>query len=269
MAKLYDCFNIKKYNNKSHDNCKYYKIIYKYLSTLFDQIIDNIHKNIKLLVDILKNIGINKLLNLIKQYNYECIKKIVYNDLVKLIEYGVPRYVLEFNKKNLLPIKYLYNKYNNYNQVNEFLNVVEHNINKITIHNIDKLFNMFIILLVNGVGWFDEWGPGNHGNKRDNIWKHYEKHVLNGNEQWDKYIDGFIGEKQYVDFAIDASKFMTNKCVHTDGLMVYFSGVFDKVLIIGRLDCENKLGISSCYIIDDNKYLDKISGIQRNVCFCL
>lgn len=266
---MYQYFGITKFVINNCTDCKHYKQIYKYINILSKHITGNltsIYKNINIIVNILKNVTITKLLDLVDGCNFRNIKIILNTGL---ITYDVPINILsKINKRNLLIIKYIYDKYDK-QLVDKFLSVTSNSIQKFTTQNIDRLVAMFIITHIKHIKWFDQWGPGNHGNVKDNITKHHEKHIINGVENWSNYVDHYMDEHQYAKFAIDTSKYMTNKCVHTNGLFVYFSGIYGKVLIVGRLDDDMNLGISSCYVIDDDKFESKINNIKLGACFYL
>ena len=111
---------------------------------------------------------------------------------------------------------------------------------------------------------------GNNKNEEMNIINHFNKHVKNSNENWNEYIEKNTNLKtanQYSNFAINISKHMKNKIIHSNGVGVYLSGLYKKIFIVGRLDSTYQLGISSCYIIDDEKYDNKINKIEKNACF--
>lgn len=113
---------------------------------------------------------------------------------------------------------------------------------------------------------FKQWGKGNNNDVDLNIINHYEKHVNSGDEDWDKYLP-VKSVEAYKNFALEKSKIMTNRIVHTNGCKVYLSGIYENVLIIGRLDENNQLGISSCYIIHDYLFQKKLDIFNRNQCF--
>lgn len=176
-------------------------------------------------------------------------------------------------------IKNLYEKYNNSKHLSNFIKSLGSNINKLTLHNMDNLFNMYILVCTKKFNGFERWGPGNNKNSELNLINHYKKHVLNGNENWDKYLRqnklsnvtpgscGPVKAEIYGNFAINISKYMKKRIIHTNGTNVYLSGLYEKILIIGRLDSNYNLGISSCYIISDDNYAKKINNFEKNTCF--
>jgi hypothetical protein len=120
---------------------------------------------------------------------------------------------------------------------------------------------------------FSEWGPGNHRDPNINLVEHYKKHVLNEcddskyEENWNQHLQSKTVES-YKMFAIDKSKIMKNKIVHTNGRGVYLSGTYKNILIIGRLN-NNSLGISSCYIMSEESYHKKLETFKGQKCFDL
>lgn len=264
VALVYNHFSIyikNANNNVNHDNYKHYKTIWEHLSQFADYIVLNVYKNIKLLINLLSKININKLIEFKNKYGYQYIDTLVRYNLINIIDYDLPKYILK-NTKQISIAKLLYEKYKDNECLTKFINIIKPNINKLTVCNADKLFNMFVI--TQNFEGFCEWGDGNHKNKKENIENHFEKHVKNGNENW-KII--FETVKQYENFAMNTSKIMTNKTIHTNGSKVYLSGLYGKIFIIGRLDSKYNLGISSCYVICDEKYENKINNIKKNMCF--
>ena len=146
VATLCDYFNIKK--NIFEDNCHYCKIIYENLSNLIDYINENVCRNIKILINLLKKININKLLIFKNKYGYQYFDILINLDLASIVNYNIPIYIFNNNNNNnkmLLSIKFLYEKYNNNKHLTNFMNLIKPNINKLTQYNADNLFNMFII----------------------------------------------------------------------------------------------------------------------------
>jgi hypothetical protein len=174
------------------------------------------------------------------------------------------------NGKILEIASYLHTKYiYNTNHINNFIATMGKNINKLTTTNADDLFNMYVIVLTKKFNGFTRWGPGNNKTPELNLSNHYKKHITKSNENWQKYMNGSISCNQYGEYAINTSRFMKKKIIHTNGTKVYLSGFggFDgKVLIIGRLD-NNRLGISSCYVVSDSNYTKKINNFKNNACF--
>jgi len=196
----------------------------------------------------------DKLIKIKTYYGYRILDYILKN---KIIIDNIPNCVCK-NINLFYQLQLVNDKYGDHKLYNKFINSC--NLDKITKYNLDNLFNMYVITQkFNG---FQKWGPGNNKNSRDNLLNHYHKHK---NENWQ--INNFNLEI-YEKFAIDKSKMMSNKIVHTNGKKVYLSGLYDKILIIGRLN-DNKLGISSCYIIDDQNYLNKINIFNANMCWKL
>lgn len=172
-------------------------------------------------------------------------------------------------KKNYLTnnLRMIHTKYGNHVHFSKFIESIGVNINNLTPYNIDKVFKIFILVCLNKFRGFECWGPGNNKTPNINVISHYNKHVVNSNnENWKDYLSK-LDVATYKNFAITKSKYMKNKIVHTNGVKVYLSGWHDKILIIGRLDSNNKLGISSCYIISDNLYDNKIKIFEQNICF--
>lgn len=197
--------------------------------------------------------------------NYNSKKK--YKDIDSLYNQNIPKYIFG-NKRIVTKLKLIHGKYGNNKYFGDFINLIGDNIRKITKYNIDNLFSMFLSVYITKFKGFNEWGPGNNKNPELNLINHYNKHVLNSDENWEKYLDKFSPEA-YGNFAINISRIMKNKMVHTNGRKVYLSGTYENILIIGRLDSENILGISSCYIIFDGKYERKIEIFKKNICFRL
>jgi len=118
---------------------------------------------------------------------------------------------------------------------------------------------------------FKQWGPGNNGDPELNIINHYNKHVMSNDgiskdENWKDYLE-YLDIESYKNFALDKSKCMTNRIVHSNGNRVYLSGIYKNILIIGRLDENDQLGISSCYIIHDHLFEKKLAAFEKNKCF--
>jgi hypothetical protein len=129
---------------------------------------------------------------------------------------------------------------------------------------------------------FKRWGPGNNGDPELNIINHHNKHVLNSGfthhsenysthpenyyEDWRQHLDT-LDVKSYKNFALEKSKHMINRTVHSNGSRVYLSGTYKNVLIIGRLDEDDQLGISSCYIIHDHLLEKKLKIFELHRCF--
>jgi hypothetical protein len=223
-------------------NCCY-KIIY---DNFLDYISIDKYRNIKLLLE--SKTPLNKLI----KCRYNVLDHILKN---KLNIEDVPNIVYK-NINLFYQLQLVYDKYGNHKLYNSFINKCD--LNKITKYNLDNLFIMYTV--TQKFKGFQEWGPGNHQNIKDNLVNHYHKHK---SENWNKYLDN-INLKSYQDFAITKSKIMTNKLVHTNGCKVYLSGTYDKVLIIGRLH-NNKLTISSCYIMDN--FVHKIKVFTDNLCW--
>jgi|SRR5579872_547403 len=113
-------------------------------------------------------------------------------------------------------------------------------------------------------------GSWNHSTPESNLKAHYEKHIKNPLEDWERYINlprSQITPQIYHNFALETSTKMTNVMVHTNGCKVYLSGVYQRVLIIGRLDLNLQLGISSCYVITNESFERKMKVFRDNVCF--
>ena len=238
---------------------KYYKIIWKNNIYLSNYINNNKYRNVKMLINILKVIHIDKVIAFKNKYGYEYIDVLIHFDK---IDYNIPRYVF-LNTKLYSIINSLYNEYGNNKHLGSFLTKIKPNISKVTQYNISNLFRMFVIACTKRFGGFEKWGRGNHGNKELNICNHFKKHVIDGEENWNGCID--TAEK-YANFAINISKHMKNKRIHTNGHKVYLSGLCGKTFVIGRLDGK-ELGISSCYIIHDDNYNKKMNNIEQNTCF--
>ena len=267
-------------NNKNEENEKYYKIIWDNLTNLIDYIILNKYRNIKVLTDIFKKIKIEDFVKFKNKYGYDKIDTLLLSGSEYLLNYDVynnQRLNIFKDHKIFNIIKTLYEKNHNLKKlryVENFIETLGSNINKLTYDNIDKLFNMYILIYskmnnkkkrFNG---FEKWGPGNNGNPEKNLLNHFNKHVLNGDENWIEYLKAKkITLEMYERFAIETSKCMKNRMIHTNGAKVYLSGLFEKVLIIGRLDNNYGLGISSCYIISDKNYNRKMNVFEKNACF--
>lgn len=248
---------------------KYCKTIIEHITFFSDYISLNKYRNIKLLMNILKKTSIDKLIIFIGKYTFKTIDILVNH--IDIIDYNMPIYVFK-NVKIFLPIKLLYEKYGNNKHLIGFINSIKPNICKLTLCNVENLFNMFLIVCTKRFKGFERWGPGNHGNEKLNIINHFEKHVINGNENWNQYIekDKYLKTaEQYSNFAIKLSRHMKNKIISTNGTKVYLSGLYGKILIVGRLNSNYELGISSCYIIHDENYSKKINTFEKNACFKL
>jgi hypothetical protein len=170
--------------------------------------------------------------------------------------------------KLIHPMNHLCDLYNSHPKFSSFLSTIKPNISKLTIHNISPIFHLY--LLAHPFRGFERWGPGNHSTPKLNLIAHYDKHIKNSLEDWEHYISlsrSQITPQIYHDFALETSTKMTHLMVHTNGRKVYLSGVYEKVLIIGRLDASLQLGISSCYIITDESFERKMKVFRDNICF--
>ena len=256
----------------TNDNYSYYKIIFENLDNLIDYIIMNVYRNIKKLLQILKNIDVNTFIEFKCRYTYSVLNQIIKNNQLHLIDICMKIHNLpQLLCKNLLTINKLdivYNKYGNHLHVGKFIETLGKNITKITPYNIDNIFMMFILTKIDKFIGFESWGLGNNKTQELNIINHHKKHVIDGNdkENWEPYLKN-QDCKSYETFAIDKSKYMKNKIVHTNGTKVYLSGFYDKILIIGRLDNNNKLGISSCYIVYEDSFSKKLDIFNKEACF--
>lgn len=232
----------------------------------------NKHRNIKILLSILESVNIEILINFKQKYGYIVLDYLVRNNLIHLINiYSDNNYPLLVCKNLFInnQIDMIHVKYGNHIHREKFIKVLGSNISKLTLRNIDNIFMMFILTHINKFKGFESWGPGNNKTHELNISNHYKKHVINKHtykENWDQYLKK-MNLESYKNFAIDKSKYMKNKIIHTNGNRVFLSGVYEKVLIIGRLDENNKLGISSCYIMTDMSYNNKMKVFDDNACF--
>jgi hypothetical protein len=108
-----------------------------------------------------------------------------------------------------------------------------------------------------------KWGPGNNGNRMDNVKKHFIKHVLSDEGYYWVNILNDISCKEYEQYAINIFYKMKNVIVHSDGVNVYLSGIYGNVFIVGRYDDNGLFGVSSCYYVKDG---DKL-GRYNDYCF--
>lgn len=263
---MYEYLNIK---NTQYDisNEIYYKVVYENLTRLIDYISLDRYRNVKILINALKYVDVENLIKLKNKYGYDCIE-LINNENIK---YYLSSYLIK-NNKLMNVVDTLYLKYMNSplcKHFDGFITRLEKNITKLTINNMDDLFIMYVLVCTKRFDGFKRWGPGNNKTPEINLLNHYKKHVLNSkDENWSKYINDNPTCEQYGKFAIDTSRCIKNKIIHTNGINVYLSGLYNKVLIIGRLD-DDHLGISSCYIISDINYDKKINVFKNNACFYL
>lgn len=253
--------------NIDKQDYEYFKIIWDNITYFSDYIYENKYRNIKLLLNTIKRINVDKIIKFKNKYGHKSID--ILSNYEFFIDCDIPTYVFK-NIETMTPIKCLYEKYGTNKHLPKFIQDLKPNIHKLTFHNYDCLFNMYLTVCVKRFKGFKKWGPGNNGNESLNLINHYIKHIVNGNENWDKYICKKLFLKthtQYGEFSMKLSKHMKNRTIHTNGLHVHFSGLYDKILIIGRLDDKYELGISSCYIIHDENYNKKINNINKNACF--
>lgn len=265
---MYEYLKIKHYDIPDEIQ---YKTLYENLNSLMDYISLDRYRNVKILINALKYVDIETLIKLKNKYGYNYIELINDNSFKYFLSNYPSKYMIK-NSKLINIVANLYSKYNNANMfkhIDAFIVKLGNNINKLTINNVDDLFNLYVLVCTKKFDGFKRWGPGNHKSSDRNLLNHYKKHVINNkNENWSNYISDITLE-QYGRFAIDISKHMKNKIIHTNGTNVYLSGTRDKVLVIGRLDKDNNLGISSCYIISDTNYDKKINAFKNNACLYL
>lgn len=201
-------------------------------------------------------------------YGNETLDYILNNKMYGIME-NILKYDMNSDIRSLKSIFVVNSKLQYTDNYNKFLCIIGKNIHKINKNNAEKVYQLFLQTHVNLFTGFNQWGPGNHKNSSENVIKHYIKHVQNStDENWTEYISPLC-INNYRDFAINKSRVMKQRMVHTNGSSVYLSGLYEKILIIGRLDKNNILGISSCYIINDEKYENKIKNFINNICFVL
>lgn len=252
-------------NNNDHD-C--YESIWNNFNNIIDYLLLDKYRNIKNLLSLLKHVRIDTVIEFKYRYGYDMFDKVLKNNFVNLMNYRLPSIVCKYpyliNNLHIICDKYGDNIY-----TNKFIEILGSNIDKITSFNINNIYTIFVLVYLNKFIGFKTWGPGNNKTPDLNIIAHYNKHVVdNKNENWKKYLNR-LNVDEYKNFAINISQFMTNKIVHTNGVKVYLSGFYNDVLIIGRLDRNKNLGISSCYIVSDNSYNAKIQSFLNNCCFKL
>ena len=223
-----------------------YKIIY---DNFIDYVCLDKYRSIKLLLD---SSSTDKI-NIKNKFGYNVLDYMLKNN----INYNVSDIPISVCKNiNLFTnLELVYNKYCKHSLYQKFINKCD--LSKVTEYNLENLFQMFII--TQNFKGFQEWGPGNNKNVKDNILNHYNKHK---HEKWEKSLS----LNEYCDYAINISKVMTNKICHTNGTKVYLCGFYGKVLVIGRLH-NNMLGISSCYVVNDNKFAKKLLAFNNNLCW--
>lgn len=254
-------------NNNDH---QVYETLWNNFKDFADYLFLNKYRNIKLLLNSLKQIRTVQIMISFK-YNYgnDIFDKFLKNDLVHIMKHQLPQVICK--NPNLINNLYIiHNSYGNHSHFNKFVEIMGNNLMHLTVYNVKNIFTMFVLTQLNKFIGFQSWGPGNNKTPELNVISHYKKHVVNNkNENWKKYLLHRFEINKYKNFAIEASRVMTNKCVHTNGVKVYLSGLYDNnVLIIGRLDSNDMLGISSCYIISDQEsFRKKMQAFENNICF--
>lgn len=230
------------------------------MSSLIDYILIDKYKHIKTLLYLLRFVNIGSLIAFNYKYGYTVLNYLAKNKLTNLIQYNLRNHI--FNNLSVVHrLDLVYSKYGNNQHVTFFIEILGTNIHKVTKYNIDNIFQMFLLTHIEKFQEFNSWGRGNNKNIKTNIENHYQKHR---NEDWQQHIPDF-NLQSYKQFAIEKSRYMEHKLIHTNGTKVYLSGIYQNVLIIGRLQKNNQLGISSCYIIDNMD--EKLKGFNNNICF--
>lgn len=221
----------------------------------------------KLLLTVLNHTDINKLIKFKSQYNCKMLDLFIYKDILYQIDFYLTQPVLTHICKTPCYIKninYIYHEYSNHRHVSKFIQVLGNNISKLTAYNVNAIFHMFILTHINRFTGFTTWGTGNCQTIRRNITNHYHKHIIE--DGWDSHLQT-KNITSYKQFAINNSRYMTYSMVHTNGTKVYLSGLYKNILIIGRLDKNNELGISSCYIVKNENLKSKMKIFNNNKCF--
>lgn len=274
VALVYNRLNIKINFKFEEDTHFHFKNIWINLSQMIDFIILNPYHNLFLLKKILRIHEINNIITFKNKYGYEHLNNLLLiqpKNLDVLINKSISFYGF-LSPKILQVLNHCCDLYGTHKHFSSFIDDIKSHINKITTSNIVKLFEMYIICCTKKFAGFAQWGPGNHTNPNLNIEKHYHKHITTSSEPWEIYFHkpkSQINLQMYHDFPIKHSLKLKHKIIHTNGTKVYLSGVFDKVLVIGRLDKNNVLGISSCYVMTDDSYDTKMKIFQNNKCFDL
>ena len=246
-----------------------YKLLWDNLDNLIDYILIDKYKHIKLLLKAIQLIHIDNIIKLKYRFGYNVLNYILINNLQNIINICLQNIKLcQIMHKKLYitkQVEIIIKKYGYHKYVNKFISVLGENIIKITAYNVDHVFMMFILTKINKFNGFECWGLGNNKSIDINIQKHYEKHVNNKEENWKDYLPNKNIEC-YKNFAINKCKQMKNKMVHTNGTKVYLSGFYDNILIIGRL-INNKLCISSMYMVYSHLLPHKLKAFNTNLCF--
>jgi hypothetical protein len=255
-----------------------HKILLTNLDSIIDYIVLNKYRNTNVIIKSLAYVDINQLIQFKTKYGNDMFDYIIRGKHTNLIEFLLKQHSLPTtfckNSKMINNLNLIFNTYGYHHHVTTFIDVMGSNINKLTDANIDNIFNLFIMTHVNKFSGFSMWGPGSHQSCKLNLINHYKKHV-EGNwindpkyvyEDWTHYLKNKT-VAAYQIFAINASKHMKNKMVHTNGNSTYLSGTYENILIIGRLDEKCKLGISSCYIMSNESFQKKFNTFNKQLCF--
>ncbi len=215
------------------------------ISLVADFILLDIYRNLKVLFDLLDIYNMNHIISFKNRFGLRQLDLMTRINVVNLE--SVP-YVLIMNYPIL---NYLHEHYGNHPHLQSFIDKISCNATKLTLSNTDNIFQMYLMTCTKKFKGFERWGPGNHLTHELNIRAHYLKHIKNSNENWSEYLQAprsQITQEMYRDFALKVSSKMKNKMIHTNGIKVYLSGIYNRVLVIGRLDntvTPPLLGISS------------------------
>jgi hypothetical protein len=271
---VYNELNLK-INFKFEENLHFYfKEIFINLGQIIDFIVLKPYHNLNLLIKLLHIHQINNIIMFKNKYGYDQLNNLLITKTTNLdimiknsfLFYGF------LSPKTLQILNHFCDIHGTHKHFSSFVNDIKPNINKMTIHNMTKLFEMYVRCCAKKFTGFLQWGPGNHSNSNLNVEKHYHKHITTSSEPWDLYFHkpkSQINLQMYRDFPIKNSHKLKHKMIHTNGTKVYLSGVFDKILVIGRLDKNNVLGVSSCYVMTNDSYDYKMKVFQNNKCFDL
>lgn len=251
-----------------------HNLILSNIEKVADYIMLNKDKNIYKLVELVKFVDVDTLVTFKNRYGYRILDFLVRYKFYNLINTCnnnlclMP--ILYRNLKLITHLSIINDKYENHPYKNSFINVLGPNIQKITKFNIDNVFKLFLLTHATKFIGFEKWGPGNCECPRINVTNHYKKHVENPFNPYNENWDNVLKEKTtqaYEMFAIKNSRNMANKMVHTNGKGTYLSGTVENILIIGRLDSNFNLGISSCYIMSEQSQHKKLSIFNNQLCF--
>lgn len=251
------------------NNEKICKVIINHVEYLIDYISIDVYKHVKNIIYALGVVDILSVIEFKNRNGYKTLNKVISQKKLYLLTNNIKLNLYKYWKKcDIIHLLYSSQQllvYCDNHNVNKFIKLLGDNINKITPYNICDLFLMFLIIHRKKFDGFNQWGVGNHATTKINVQKHYEKHILSKRENWESY--NIYNAKDYEMFAINTSKIIKNRMVHTNGKNVYLSGFYKNILIIGRLGNERQIAISSCYIVYDELWDKKLENFRNNLCF--